>query len=138
MNDGTRSPHPVCPVSEFPPGERRIVTIDGKSIGVFNVGGRFFALRNRCPHRGAPLCEGQISDLVTAPSPYVWEREREGEIIRCPWHSWEFDLTTGRSVCFPERIRTKSYPAGVSAPGERDRAEAYPVAEREGVVVVWV
>ncbi len=138
MSVGTRTPHPVCPAAELLPGQRRIVTIAGKSIGVFNLGGRYVALRNRCPHRGAPLCEGQISDLVTADAPYAWRREREGEIIRCPWHSWEFDLTTGRSVCFPERIRTNCYPAGVTAAPERERAEAFDVAEREGVVVVWV
>jgi 3-phenylpropionate/trans-cinnamate dioxygenase ferredoxin subunit len=135
---GGHTPHPVCPAAELPPGRRRIVTIDGKSIGVFNVGGRFFALRNRCPHRGAPLCEGQVVDLVTAKAPYVWENERFGEILRCPWHSWEFDLTTGRSVCYPETIRTKCYPAGVAGPTEHDRAEAYEAAERGGMVVVWV
>lgn len=137
MSDGARSPHPVCPAAELPPGQRRIVTLAGKSIGVFNLGGRYFALRNHCPHRGAPLCEGQLGDLVTARAPYHRENQRPGEILRCPWHGWEFDVATGRSICSPDTIRTKSYPAGVAPPAASARAESYETAERDGVVVVW-
>ena len=52
--------HVVARVDEIPPGERKIVEVAGRSIGVFNVGGEFFALRNRCPHQGGPLCEGRL------------------------------------------------------------------------------
>ena len=138
MSDTERRSYPVCPVADLPPGQRRIVTVSGKSIGVFNVDGRYFALRNHWPHRGAPLCEGQVGDLVSAKAPYVWETQRPGEVIRCPWHGWEFDLTTGRSVCYPETIRTKSYLAEVDAKGLLERAETYDVADEQGTVVVWL
>ena len=48
----------VATVDEIPPGARKIVDVGGRSIGVFNVGGEFFALLNRCPHQGGPLCLG--------------------------------------------------------------------------------
>ena len=50
----------ACAVRDVPPGERRIVEIEGRSIGVFNVDGRFYALHNGCPHKGGPLCEGRV------------------------------------------------------------------------------
>lgn len=134
------SAHPVCPVSELPPGQRKIVEIGGRSIGVFRLGdGRFFALRNRCPHRGAPLCEGRTTGLLTADAPYRPTLQRDGEILRCPWHGWEFDLTTGRSVFMPEEIRVKSYPVGVqAAPGPETAVEKFDVTEAGGMVVLWV
>ena len=56
--------HIIGRVSELPPGERRIVEVDGHLIGVFNVQGRYYALRNRCPHQGAPLCLGAIKGMA--------------------------------------------------------------------------
>jgi 3-phenylpropionate/trans-cinnamate dioxygenase ferredoxin subunit len=71
--------------------------------------------------------------LATATRPGEITYTREGEILRCPWHGWEFDLATGRSVFDPNRTRVKSYPVEV----EELQAETYPVEiERERVVVV--
>lgn len=100
---------PVASVSELPPGSSKIVEIDGKSIGVFNVHGEFYALRNVCPHRGAELCKGVVKPLVAPSSPGCFEYEREGEILRCPWHQWEFDIKTGELVVAPEEMHVKSY-----------------------------
>ncbi len=61
-------------------GESLVVTVRGHQIAVFNVAGEYFAIDDHCPHRGASLAEGSVSD----------------SIVRCPWHKWEFDLTTGR------------------------------------------
>src|SRR3712207_6863167 len=58
------SRHVVCPAAALPPGQRRIVQVAGRSIGLFNVGGRLFALHNGCPHRGGPLrSEEHTSEL---------------------------------------------------------------------------
>jgi nitrite reductase/ring-hydroxylating ferredoxin subunit len=102
-------------VDEIPPGQRRIVEVNGISIGVFNVQGSYYALRNTCPHQGAPLCLGSVrgTTLPSAPGEYNWGRE--GEIIRCPWHGWEFDLLTGRSIFNPHRCRVKPYEVTVEA-----------------------
>ncbi len=125
--------HVVGTTDEIGPGQRKIVEIDGRSIGVFNVDGRFYALRNSCPHQGGPLCLGRTVGLVKAERPGDITYTREGEILRCPWHGWEFDLATGRSVFDPNRTRVKSYPVEV----EELQAETYPVEiERDRVVVI--
>ena len=74
--------------------------------------------------------------LVTAEKPYDLVREREGEILRCPWHGWEFDVTTGRSVFMPDAVRVKSYPVDVQLSPETT-VEKFNVTEAEGMVVLW-
>lgn len=98
----------VGPISELPPGERKIVRIRGREVGVFNIGGEFYALRNICPHRGAPLCYGRVRPLMVSSGVYHLDREREAEILKCPWHQWEFDIKTGRALC-DESMRVKTY-----------------------------
>ena len=123
----------VARAAEIGPGERKLVEIGGRSIGVFNIGGEYFALRNRCPHQGGPLCAGLQFAPLRAKTPGEYERGRDGEVIRCPWHGWEFEIRTGRSWFDPQRTRVRSYPAAVS---ERPPdAERYP-ARQEGPYVV--
>jgi nitrite reductase (NADH) small subunit len=102
----------VCAASEIPPGGRRIVEVDGRSIGVFNVGGRFYALHNRCPHRGGALCEGPVTGTVLPTEDRSYDYGREGEILRCAWHGWEFDIRTGRSLVDPA-VRARTYAVDV-------------------------
>jgi nitrite reductase/ring-hydroxylating ferredoxin subunit len=88
----------VARVDDLPPGSRVIVELDGQSIGVFNVNGEFVAVLNVCPHELGPICLGRVGG-TTFPSPpgeYRWGRE--GEILACPWHGWEFDLLTGKPL----------------------------------------
>lgn len=105
--------HYVCPAAELPPGSRKIVTIGRKSLGVFNVAGEYHALLNVCPHQFAPLCEGKVTGYCPPTQVGEYQFERDGEILRCPWHGWEFDLKTGRSIFNPHEVRTGSYAAGV-------------------------
>ena len=126
--------HVVCRASELGPGERRIVEVDGLSIGVFNVKGSYYALYNRCPHRGAPVCQGKLIDFFTADEPYRIRVEREGEILRCPWHAWEFDVTNGRSVFNPHRVRVRSYEVSVEEPDPS--LPTFPVTVEDRMVVL--
>jgi nitrite reductase (NADH) small subunit len=64
------------------PGPAKIFEIDGSSIAVWNVEGRYYAYRNVCPHRGGPVGEGEV----------------EGRVVTCPWHGWSYDITTGISL----------------------------------------
>lgn len=129
--------HRVATVSEIPPGSRKIVQVAGRSIGVFNVEGRFFAVRNSCPHQGGPLCLGPTLGLITAERPGEVSFERAGEILRCPWHGWEFDLATGRSIFDPSRTRVKSYQVELEPEPETLVAETYRVeVEPDASVVV--
>ncbi|MCC6626832.1 MAG: Rieske (2Fe-2S) protein [Chloroflexi bacterium] len=103
----------LCPVEELPPGSRRIFTgLGGYGIGVFNVAGRVSAIRNICPHKGAPLCYGRLRPHIVGATAGAFAFEREGEILKCPWHQWEFDLTTGWSLYAP-RLRVRTYPVTV-------------------------
>lgn len=132
--------HVVGRVSSVAPGERRIVEADGRSIGVFNVDGAFYALRNSCPHQAAPLCLGSIKGMTmpSKPGEYIWARE--GEILRCPWHGWEFDITTGRSIFNPHRTRVKAYDVTIERDGEPDAdeesVETFQVTVEDGWIVV--
>lgn len=88
----------VCDADDLAPGERRIVEAGGFSIGVFNLGGSFYALINVCPHQGAPLCLGNL-DGTYRPSPvHRFDPALEGRVLRCPWHGWEFDIVTGKGL----------------------------------------
>lgn len=107
------TPHVICPADELPSGSRRIVEIDGKSIGVFHVDGRYHALRNRCPHHGAPLCEGVVKGTMTATAPHEYSYGQHNEWITCPWHGYEFRLETGRPLVRNERGRVPVYPVRV-------------------------
>ncbi|HEY7034811.1 MAG TPA: Rieske (2Fe-2S) protein [Thermomicrobiales bacterium] len=137
--------HVVATVDEIPPGARKIVEVEGRSIGVFNVDGAFFALRNRCPHQGGPLCRGTISAFVSATRPGEYRVSRHGQILRCPWHGWEFDISTGQSWFDPRKVRVRRYEVTVEAdpgavPGQLEKgpyvAETYPVSvERQYVLV---
>jgi nitrite reductase/ring-hydroxylating ferredoxin subunit len=131
--------YPIALVSEIPPGSRKIVELAGRSIGVFNVGGELFALRNRCPHQGGPLCQGRLSGSVVSSSPGGYEYVRDGEILRCPWHGWEFDIRTGQSWFDPAGTRVRTYPVTVERGDHTEgpfHAETYEVTvEQEWVVV---
>jgi nitrite reductase/ring-hydroxylating ferredoxin subunit len=134
--------HAVAPTSEIPPGTRKLVTVKGRPIAIFNLEGEYFGLLNRCPHQGGSLCEGAITGLLESPEPGKYVYTRKGEILRCPWHGWEFDIRTGQSYCDPERIRTKTYPVQ-TAPGKTVVegpyvAETIPVRVEEDYVVVDV
>lgn len=101
--------HVVAHVNELPEGERLIVKVEGREIGIFKIKGRYYALRNICFHQGGPLCKGAITGAVVANADTNWKRRwvHDGEIIRCPWHWMEFNITTGKSLIYPNRgVRT--------------------------------
>ena len=135
--------HIVAAVSEIPPGERKLVECEGRSIGVFNVKGKFYALRNRCAHQGGPLCQGRLTGFLQARVPGEYAYSRQGEMLRCPWHGWEFDIKTGQSWWNPVTIRARSYEIDVM-PGKEItgpqqgpyEVETYPVAVEEDYVVL--
>src|ERR1043165_6953333 len=132
--------HVVAAASEIPPGGRKLVNANGRAIVVFNLGGEFFALSNRFPHRGGSLCDGNLTGLVLSDEPGHYNYIRRGEIIRCPWHSWEFDIRTGKSWCDPARVKARQYPVSVE-PGTAlvegpYVAETYPVSVEDRYVVV--
>jgi len=69
----------VARVGEIAPGTGRQVTVGERWVGLFNIKGEYHAIDNLCLHRGGPLCDGPIG----------------GAIVTCPWHGWQYDVTTG-------------------------------------------
>ncbi|MDE2515142.1 MAG: Rieske 2Fe-2S domain-containing protein [Rhodospirillales bacterium] len=136
------SKHVVATLRELPPGSRKRVMVRGRPIAVFNLAGTLYGLLDRCPHQGGSLCAGVLTGLVESDNPGEYRFTRQGEIVRCPWHGWEFDIRTGQSWCDPSRVRAKSYPVEV-APGTSlvegpYVAETVRVSVEEDYVVVDV
>ena len=104
----------VGAIDQIPPGARRIVKVGGRSIGVFNVAGQFYALWNVCIHNQAPVCLGQIDGTYLPSAPDEYRPGLKGQVLRCPWHGWEFDITTGCSL-FDSTIKLETYPVIVEA-----------------------
>ena len=67
------------PTAALPPGQRKLVFIDGRSVAVFNIEGTLYAIDNSCPHQGASLAHGKL----------------DGTRLQCPAHGLHFDLATG-------------------------------------------
>jgi nitrite reductase/ring-hydroxylating ferredoxin subunit len=132
--------HVVAKAEDIPPGQRKLVSVQGREIGIFNVAGEYFAVGNRCPHEGASLCKGRIVGLAESSEPGSYELSRKGEIVRCPWHGWEFDLRTGKSRCEPNRTKVRSFELKVEAGGAlvegELRADVFPVSIEQHYVVI--
>lgn len=126
----------VCTVTEMPAGKREIVQVGGRSIGVFNANGNYYALRNTCPHQGAPLCLGRLTGTTLSSPPGTYHYGREGEILACPWHGWEFDITTGKSLYDPNKCLVKVY--DVTIEPLEEALETYPVTVEDGLVVLYI
>ncbi len=134
--------HVVARANEIPIGGRKRVEIDRRGVVVFNVKGEFYALSEQCPHRGGSLAEGIITGLVESDGPGDYRYSRQGEIVRCPWHQWEFDIKTGRSWCDPRRLRllkfTVAVEPGASLVEGPYVAETFKVAVEDDYVVIEV
>ena len=116
----TRKHFPIG-AADWQLGERRIVEVDGKRIGVFNVDGNYYALHNRCPHMAGNLCEGPVTGTTMPTDEFEFVYGREGEIVRCAWHGWEFEIASGQCLV-----------------DDRTRARTYPVTVEDGQVVVHI
>ena len=75
----------VAKTSEIAPGTGKVVEVSGKTVAIFNCEGAFYAIDNTCKHRGGPLGEGSLSNTT----------------VTCPWHGWEYDVTTGECAMDP-------------------------------------
>jgi nitrite reductase/ring-hydroxylating ferredoxin subunit len=123
----------VCNVDEIAPGERKIVDVKNISIGIFNIAGKYYALKNECPHRRVALCTGRVTGKLTAPEvgEFEWDEDKDGAIIHCPSHRWEFDITTGESIVNPHKTRAMTFETSVEADdcGECETTEEQQVEE---------
>src|SRR5215475_15306336 len=90
-------------VSDFANGGRKIIDVNGTSVGVFRIDDDFYALRNRCPHQFGPLCLGTLASRPVSDAPGDVTIDAGPPLLACPWHGWEYDLATGQSFMGPGR-----------------------------------
>jgi nitrite reductase/ring-hydroxylating ferredoxin subunit len=95
-------------VCDFRNGDRKIIDVNGKSIGVFRVDDQFYAIRNRCPHQWGPLCLGDFAPRAVSGEPGDVHLDAGPPLIACPWHGWEYDLATGE-VAHNRKIRLRRF-----------------------------
>jgi nitrite reductase (NADH) small subunit len=109
----TRQYH-VGPAADIKPGKPVLVKVDTHDIGVFRVADKLMAWRNVCPHHAAPVCRGTVAGTNLPSKVHEYKPGREGEILQCPWHGWEFDLLTGEHLAAGSRARLRRYPVEVT------------------------
>ena len=115
----------VGKVSDFADGDRKIIDVNGKSIGIFRVDDQFYAIRNRCPHQWGPLCLGDFAPRAVSSGPGDVHLDSGPPLIACPWHGWEYDLATGQSFMGPGRGNMAALSYDVSVlPGSELAGEA--------------
>lgn len=116
----TKDRHKVGTVDELSEnGDRLIAEVNGQEIAVFRIEDEFYALANYCVHQAGPLCEGPLAKDVKIPEGgWMWEQDDTEKVIKCPWHAWRFDVTTGESLD-DSKYRTPTYDVTV------DQSEIY-------------
>lgn len=89
----------VCPVVDLPPGAMRLVEWEDVEIGVFNCGGTYYAIEDRCSHDDGPLAEGELNEADCT--------------VECPRHGSRFDLKTGKPLTLPAYAPVDTFPVVV-------------------------
>jgi nitrite reductase/ring-hydroxylating ferredoxin subunit len=141
----------VAKAADIPEGGRILVEIGGREIGIFRLNGQYHALLNRCPHLGGPLCKGGVVGELFAPMPGDVRGNGSRLFVTCPWHNWEFDVTTGQSYwsaggpkarLFPVRVEHGDAVETALQSGDATRvpgpytAETVPVSVEDDYLVV--
>jgi nitrite reductase/ring-hydroxylating ferredoxin subunit len=98
---------------EFEEGVARVVTVNGRQIGVIRWRDEVYALRNICPHEYAPVCKGYAMPMIVGDHDGMVDVDDDRLVIVCPWHGWEFDARSGRAAWGRSNYKLKTYPAKV-------------------------
>jgi nitrite reductase (NADH) small subunit len=103
----------LCRVDEVEEGKPYSFPLGRIKVVLVRKRDSYYALNDSCPHRLAPLSAGGVAGTALPSDVGVICYGRDGEILRCPWHGWEFDLLNGRSLHDPQRERVRAYPVKV-------------------------
>ncbi len=86
----------IAKVADVAVGSGKELTVGDRIVALFNVDGQFHAIDGICAHAGGPVGDGELS----------------GCIVTCPWHGWQYDVSTG-AMCLNDQIRLESFPVKV-------------------------
>ena len=112
----------LFPALELQLGEVRTAMLGDVSVAVIKtVDGRLYALRDKCSHMGAPLSLGFVETAIVGEDVGDYKMSAK-DIIRCPWHGYEYDAATGRCLADPDHVRVRAYSVSVE--------DGYVVVER--------
>lgn len=99
------------PAEAIVAGRFTMITAGTRRIGVTRLqNGALRAVRDRCPHKAAPICQGLLGGTWLPSAPGELRYGREGEILACPWHAYEYDLVTGAELFWPQGVGLRLYP----------------------------
>lgn len=98
------------PVEQFPSRQFKLLKQNDEEIGIMRLGnGKFVAIENRCPHRGAPVCRGRVVGTFLPSEPGQINYGLDEKLLKCPWHGYEFDLETGSCVFTQSKLKLRMY-----------------------------
>lgn len=109
--------HFVANLDQLEEGKPSVLSVKGRTIGLIKMKDKVYAIRNVCPHKGAPVCRGTVGGTMLPSEPSTFIFGMENQVLKCPWHGWEFDLESGASLC-----------------GAKGKLTLYPVTLKEGAV----
>jgi nitrite reductase/ring-hydroxylating ferredoxin subunit len=111
---GERTEYAAGPDAGFEPGKFVIVQLGKHSVGITRLrNGDLKAVRNRCPHKGAQICRGILGGTWPPSEPGELRYDREGEVLVCPWHGYEYDLQDGRELYQEVPTRLRFFPVTI-------------------------
>lgn len=85
-------------LEDLPYRKIHAVEIGGRTVGIVRNDQGVFAIGNRCPHQGGPMCSGVVTGTMEPSEPDRYVYGHDGMVVQCPWHAYEFHLDTGESV----------------------------------------
>lgn len=110
----------VCDVDDLSPGEMMPAKLGPLPVVVIrSQDGSLHAMINSCLHHGARLSEGVLLSRVVGDGPGVYREEVDAEVLRCPWHGYQYDIRTGCTLFDSTR-----------------RIQTFKVSEVDGKIVV--
>lgn len=96
----------TCKTDLVPRGSHVVLRSGSQEILLVHAADdRWFAISNRCFHEGGPLDKGKVGHKITAPACWAYDVDSEQHVVRCPWHGYEYALSTGHSLLEPDRVR---------------------------------
>jgi nitrite reductase/ring-hydroxylating ferredoxin subunit len=106
VNSAQKQRFDVGPAESVPEGGRLVAEAGGTVVGVFRVDGRLYSYENRCAHQGGPVCQGKLlprveEQLAGDQTSEGLRFDRTDPHIICPWHGYEYSITTGRHAGDP-------------------------------------